>query len=188
MRTDKERLYDEYLAAAARTGDRPALELLAERWQPKLLGHAWRLTGDGDLARDVAQEGWVEILRGLAALDDAAAFPAWGMRIVTRRAARAIRGRQRRRRALEELAREPAAPSQPNKGEHHAEFEAVRAVMARLPPEQKSALGLFYLEEMSVAEIAVALDVPPGTVKTRLMHGRRKLRQKMVEGAQHAQR
>ena len=60
--------------------------------------------------------------------------------------------------------------------------------MARLPSEQKSALGLFYLDEMSVAEIAVALDVPPGTVKTRLMHARRKLRRQIVEGVQHAQR
>lgn len=63
-----------------------------------------------------------------------------------------------------------------NKGEQHAEFNAVLAAMAELPPDQKSALGLFYLEDMSVAEIAVALDVPPGTVKTRLMHARRKLR------------
>jgi RNA polymerase sigma factor (sigma-70 family) len=46
-----------------------------------------------------------------------------------------------------------------------------------LPPEQRSALALFHLEEMSVAEVAVALDVPLGTVKTRLLHARRKLRE-----------
>jgi RNA polymerase sigma-70 factor (ECF subfamily) len=45
-----------------------------------------------------------------------------------------------------------------------------------LPAEQQAAVALFYLEEMSVAEVAVALDVPAGTVKTRLMHARRKLR------------
>jgi RNA polymerase sigma factor (sigma-70 family) len=45
-----------------------------------------------------------------------------------------------------------------------------------LPPDQGSAVALFYLEEMSVAEVAVALNVPAGTVKTRLMHARRKLR------------
>lgn len=179
MRREKERLYDEYLAAAARAGDRPALARLAQRWQPKLLGHAWRLTGDGELARDVAQEAWVEMLRGLVALDDARAFPAWAMRIVTRRAAKAIGRRQRRRQTLEELAREPEASAPVNEGEQSAEFESVLAAMAELPPDQKSALGLFYLEDMSVAEVAVALDVPPGTVKTRLMHARRKLRQSL---------
>ena len=48
--------------------------------------------------------------------------------------------------------------------------------MAELPPDQRSALALFHRQEMSVTEIAIALDVPVGTVKTRLMHARRKLR------------
>ena len=51
----------------------------------------------------------------------------------------------------------------------------LRTAIAELPPEQRSAIALFYFEEMSVAEVAVALDVPAGTVKTRLMHARRKL-------------
>jgi RNA polymerase sigma-70 factor (ECF subfamily) len=45
-----------------------------------------------------------------------------------------------------------------------------------LPGPQRVALALFYIEELSVAEIAIATDVPPGTVKTRLMHARRKIR------------
>lgn len=96
MRDDKERLFDAYLAAAARTGDRRALSQLVDRWQPKFLGHAYRLTGEVELAADMAQEAWVEVMRGIARLDDAAAFPAWAMRIVTRRCTRAIRRRERR--------------------------------------------------------------------------------------------
>jgi RNA polymerase sigma-70 factor (ECF subfamily) len=45
-----------------------------------------------------------------------------------------------------------------------------------LPPGQQAAIALYHLEEMSVAQVAVALDVPAGTVKTRLMHARLKLR------------
>lgn len=56
MRSEKERVYDAYLAAAARVGDRNALGKLAERWHLKLLRHAWRLTGDAELASDVTQE------------------------------------------------------------------------------------------------------------------------------------
>ncbi len=52
----------------------------------------------------------------------------------------------------------------------------LRAALADLPQEQRAAIGLFYLEDLGVAEVAIALNVPAGTVKTRLMHARRKLR------------
>ena len=62
----------------------------------------------------------------------------------------------------------------------------VQAVMATLPPAQRAALSLFHLEDLGVAEISIALDVPPGTVKTRLMHARRKIRARL-EGEPHEQ-
>lgn len=52
----------------------------------------------------------------------------------------------------------------------------MRSAMRELPAEQRAAIALFHLEELSVAEVAVALDVPVGTVKTRLMNARRRLR------------
>jgi RNA polymerase sigma factor (sigma-70 family) len=48
--------------------------------------------------------------------------------------------------------------------------------MSELPIDQRAALGLFYLEGLRIAEIAVALNTTPGTIKTRLMHARNKLR------------
>ena len=94
MRTDKEKALDTYLAAAARTGDRRALGRLAERWHSRLVAHAYRLTSERAQAADAVQDAWTDILRGLPSLDDAAAFPAWAFRIVSRRCARSIRGRQ----------------------------------------------------------------------------------------------
>lgn len=166
-------MLDEYLVASARAGSRPAFERLAERWHPKLRAHAFRLTGDADAALDMAQEGWVEIVRGLKRLDDVAAFPAWAYRIVTRRCARWVRGRQKER----TLAAEYAAESliQPQTGEDA--LERVRRALALLPPEQRAAVALFHLDGLSVAEVALAIDAPIGTVKTRLMHARRKLKQ-----------
>lgn len=172
----REQLLDEYLVASARVGDRKAFELLARRWQGKLLAHAWRLTGDADLAREAAQEGWIEIQRGLGRLRDERAFPAWAYQIVSRRCAREI-GRVRRGRALAvAAAAEPAeASTAPEEGDAPA-MARLRSALAGLPPEQRAAIALFYLEALSVAETAVALNVPAGTVKTRLMHARRKLR------------
>lgn len=177
MRNEKERVYDAYLAASARLGDRQALGRLAERWHPKLLGHAWRLTGDTDLAADVTQEAWTDIIKGVAQLNDTDAFAAWAFRIVTRRCARAIRKRQHQRAGQAALARESGPEAESVSGnEDRAELAIVKAAMAELPPDQRAALGLFYLEDLRIAEIAVALNTAPGTIKTRLMHARRKLR------------
>ena len=176
-RRQTKRILDEYLASAARIGDRKAFARLAERWQPKLLSHAWRLTGDAELARDIVQDAWGDIVKGLAHLDDAAAFPAWSYRIVTRRAADAIRRAQSGRRLKEAVASENGESVQEADDiEQSADASVIRRAMAALPGEQRAAVALFYLQDLSVAEIAAALSVPAGTVKTRLMHARRKLR------------
>lgn len=176
MDRTREQLLDEYLVASARIGDRKAFDLLARRWGKKLLAHAWRLTGDTELAREAAQDGWIEIVRGLGRLRDARAFPAWAFQIVSRRCARLI-GRVRRDRALATAAaseplREPETPEDADPGA----TARLRAALAALPPAQRAAVGLFYLEDLGVAEVAIALNVPAGTVKTRLMHARRALR------------
>ena len=177
MQRDSRRVLGEYLVIAAQTGDRAASGQLARLWQPALLRHALRLTGETELARDTLQDAWIDILRGLGGLSDAAAFPAWAYRIVTRKSAASVRGLQRRRQTGAALAAEPEAADD---GERNAEALAGRGPLARalatLPVEQRTAMALFYIDDFTVAEIAVALSVPAGTIKTRLMHARRKMR------------
>ena len=170
-----ERALDAYLVSASRLGDARALGRLAERWNGRLVAHAWRLLGDHDGAREAAQEGWAEILRGLHGLHDARAFPAWAHRIVSRGCARQIRKAQARRRLVETISNQPEMPAAVS--EVVTDIDRLRAAIRALPAAQRAAVALFHLEEMSVAEVAVALDVPAGTVKTRLMHARRKLRE-----------
>lgn len=174
MARDKERILDAYLVASARLGDREAFGILVRRWNGKLLTHAWRLLRDREGARDAVQESWAEMLRALSRLRDEGAFAAWAYRIVSRRCARHIGRVQGERRLVEEMA---AAPVEDSVAEPSSrDVEAVRRAIMTLPPQQQAAIALFYLEDMSVAEVAVALDVPAGTVKTRLLHARRKLR------------
>ncbi len=171
------RLFDEYLAAAARAGDGDAFARHAERWQPKLFAHAWRLMGEADAARDVVQDAWVDIARGLARLDDASLFPPWAYRIVSRRAAAAIRKHTRARRLGAAFAAETPPPDESaGRMETAADAEPLARAIAGLPPDQRAVVALFYIEDLSVAEIAAAMNVPAGTVKTRLMHARAKLR------------
>ncbi|MEQ1929884.1 MAG: sigma-70 family RNA polymerase sigma factor [Parvularculaceae bacterium] len=176
MAEARNRLLDEFLVAAANAGDRRAFELLVRRWHNKLVAHASRLLGDTERAKDAAQESWVEIVRGLGKLQDERAFPAWAYRIVSRRCARQI-GILRRARALNEavVAQPESLPAESEPTDQSA-LKRLRAAVGALPQEQRAAVALFYFEDMSVAEVAVALDVPAGTVKTRLMHARRKLR------------
>lgn len=174
MARDRERILDAYLVASARLGDRHALDLLVRRWNGKLAAHAWRLLRDQEGAKDAVQEAWAEMVRGLSRLRDDGAFAPWAFRIVSRRCARHIGRLRGQRRLADEMA---AAPVEDGFAEPSSlDVEAVRRAIRTLPPEQQAAIALFYLEDMSVAEVAVALDVPAGTVKTRLMHARRKLR------------
>jgi len=189
VQRSSERIFDEYLVSAALVGDALAWRRLVVRWQPRLLSHAWRVVGDAERARDMVQEAWIDIVRGLARLDDPAAFPAWAFQIVTRRCQRLFRGGARDRRlaeALEPESESESASAASDDPEITADIHQVLAALQSLPAPQRSALALFYLESLSVAEIAVALDVPPGTVKTRLMHARRKLRA-LLEGVGNEQ-
>lgn len=174
------RLEDEYLVLAAQAGDRNAFALLVRRWHPKLVAHAWRLTGDREAATDTTQAAWVEIVRGLPHLRDEKAFPAWAYRIATRRAARFVGSAIASRKLALELAR-----GQPNETEAPAsgigsEYDLKRG-LAALSAAHRAVVALHYHDDLSVAEIAVALDIPAGTVKTRLMHARARLRH-LLEG------
>jgi RNA polymerase sigma factor (sigma-70 family) len=172
----KARALDAFLVASARLGDRRSFSMLVNQWNPRLSAHAWRQLGDAELARDVVQQSWADIVRGLGKLQDDGAFAVWAYRIVSRGCARAIGAAQQRRRLDAALAAEPEVTS-PEPGD----LEGLRAAVRALPPEQRAAVALYHYEELSIAETAVALDVPAGTVKTRLMHARRKLRA-LLEG------
>lgn len=180
-RRDLDRVLDAYLVAAARAGDRRAERDLIARFQPRLLAHAWRLTGDANLAQDAVQEAWLRIAKGLKRLRDDAAFPAFAFQIVTRCCAQAI-GRLKRDRDLSAAVGAEPAP-EARDADRDADLAKVRAAMAALPGDQRAAMALFHFEGFSVAETAAALDVPAGTVKTRLMHAREALRAMLDGGA-----
>ncbi|MFG0286112.1 MAG: RNA polymerase sigma factor [Phycisphaerales bacterium JB039] len=167
---------DELLVLRAQGQDREALGELVGRWHGRLLRHARLLTGDSAGAADVTQEAWVGIVRGLRRLDDPARFGPWAYRIVTRRAADWTAGRQRERRlvrAATELGRQSeAAPDS-----RADEIAQLRQALRALPGDRRAMLALLYLDGASVSLISLIFQIPPGTVKSRLHHARRELRQ-----------
>ena len=174
MTQTQSRLLDEYWVVSAQAGDRDAWNRLAQRWEGRLIAHPRRLLRDPDAAQDAAQIAWGEIVRGLKGLHDARAFPAWAYRITSRACAHRIRDAVQERALKQAFASEPldqaAEPDEPSA------MDALQAAIRQLPAGERAAIALYHFEELRVAEVAVALDVPVGTVKTRLMHARRKLR------------
>ncbi len=172
----QEHVYEEYLVMCAQAGERDAHRQLVALRGPRLLAHATRLLGNREEARDVVQDGWIEILRGLKGLREPRAFASWATRIITRRCARYVDGQIRWRKLGEAMWCEgQIMPDDPNPmgGD---EMRMLRGAIAALPAAQSATIALFHLEEMSVAEVATALDIPRGTVKTRLMHARENLK------------
>jgi len=160
--------YLSYLAGRARLGDGPAFNQLVTLQSPRLFAHAYRLLRNREEARDVVQEAWVEITRSLHKLGDDGAFMPWAYRIVSRRAARMIAHNIKDR----ALARNQPPPPDPP----FTDAAAVRAAIERLPPLQGATIRLFYIEEYSLRDVAMAMDVPEGTVKSRLAHAREQLK------------
>jgi len=167
MPDPRDSLTDELLVMDAQDGDRRAMDRLIRRWQKRLWAHAYRLTGDHDAAWDVTQDGWMAVIKGLGRLHDHARFKPWAYRIVTNK-------------AMDWLKRRPAPrplPAQPPGRQPEPDSdETLSRLLGRLAPARRAVLALYYLDDLSIAEIGAVLRIPTGTVKSRLHHARNELR------------
>ncbi len=173
MRTAED-VHDELLVMGCQDGDGESLIALVNRWQPRLLCHAMRLTREHEAAMDVVQDAWVAIVRGIRRIDDPACFAPWVFRIVTNKCADWTRQRQRQRANFVPLAAEPAT-KEASAEDVKDDVMAVREAISQLSHEQQAILSLFYVEELSIQNIAEALSLPAGTVKSRLHYARNNL-------------
>lgn len=171
-----ERIRDELLVMKCQAGDAKAFEELVDRWQKRLWRHARVVIGDEDAAWDAVQETWGAIVKGIAKLQDAGAFPTWAYRILTSKCSDIIRRKQRQRRVDENLVAEASRPEIPRPDEAH---DALRAAISKLPEEQRALLSLHYAEGYTMNEIAEIMGVAQGTVKAKLFHARDHLRRLM---------
>jgi RNA polymerase sigma-70 factor (ECF subfamily) len=176
---DRQRLYDELLVIRAAQGDRQALATLVARWHERLWRHARRLLGDSDAAWDAVQDAWVAIAAGLRKLADPRRFAPWAYRILTHKCTDALRGRMRRRRLIDAAAALPRDGPPADPGPDHEVRDRLRRAMRALPRDQFITLTLHYVDGFAVAEIAQILEIPDGTVKSRLHHAREQLKRRL---------
>jgi RNA polymerase sigma-70 factor (ECF subfamily) len=156
--------------ADARRGSVPAREALFRRHWPVAWRRAYAVTGRRALADDVAQDALVRAFDRLGDLEDPDRFAAWLGRIVTHRALDALRAESR----LTELGSgESLAVEWVDRIGADGELQAA---VAALPPERRAAIVMRYWLDLTPAEIADALELPVGTVHSRLSRGLRDLR------------
>jgi RNA polymerase sigma-70 factor, ECF subfamily len=149
---------------AAQAGSAAGLEALYRAHWPRAYRAAYLVVHDAAGAEDIAQEAFLAAIRALHRFDRRRPFGPWLHRIVVNRAidwarARRLRGEVE---ADDSLAADPASP---------AELPELARLLAQLPPEQRAVIVLRHLLEYTPGEIAELLDLPRGTVNSRLRRG-----------------
>jgi RNA polymerase sigma-70 factor (ECF subfamily) len=164
---------DPRLVERARDGDADAYAHLALDVSDRLYGVALRILRDADAAADALQAALVAIWRDLPALRDLDRFEAWSYRVLIRCCQADRRRAKRSIIALELMPHDAAAPDTQTSV---ALRDELAQAFRTLSDEQRAVLVLLYYRDLTLAEIAEALNISIGTVKSRLHYARQAMR------------
>ena len=166
---------DDELVAAAQSGDRAALDTLLRRHLDLIHAVCSRLAGNPADAADATQEALIAIVRGLPRFDQRAAPRTWMYRVATTACLDELRRRGRRPRlGLDDAMAERADPAPPL-DRSVTDRLTLDDALARLPEEFRVAVVLRDVQCMDYAQIAEVLQIPIGTVRSRIARGRQAL-------------
>ncbi len=164
---------DNELAARAASGDRRALETLLDRHADRIHAICRRVLGHPEDALDATQEAMIAVARGIGRFDGRSSFTTWLYRVSTNAALDEGRRKSRRPVPVEELP-EPAGGGSSVESRVSSRIDVDTALQS-VPEEFRVAVVLRDLCDLDYAEIATVLDIPPGTVRSRIARGRRVL-------------
>lgn len=188
MSEEKEKLTD--WAVGALNGDREALERLLAALRPRFVRFVLRHTGDADLAEEVAQETLVKIYEKMENVRDPKAFEGWAFQV----ASNSLRDYFRKSKRTEEMKERLAdyvlttnPMEDPAKWAAQNELtEMLGWTISRMDEKHRIVLQLHEIEGMDHAAIAEALDIPEGTVWSRLYYARKTLRDTLKKQSESA--
>lgn len=175
--------------------DGETLEAMVRRWYSQLFAYAFQLVQDPHLAQDLVQEAFLRLIRHAAEIRHPDGVRPWLYRVLTRLAHDWVRSPARREqpaafdpvRGIGEGFPGNKVPSPAERVEQREERRRVAQVLARLPEAQRLVVILRFYHELSLSEIAQVLDIPVGTVKSRLHHGLHALRT-LIKEAEEGQK
>jgi RNA polymerase sigma-70 factor (ECF subfamily) len=186
---------DRAIIEAAQKGDRTAFRRLVERHQRRAFAIALGMVRDENDARDLVQEAFLRVYRGLDRFQGGSSFFTWFYRIVTNLAIDFMRKPGRKEaehddaRTQLDAADEADFPfvsridgAEPLDAVHRQELAArLRAALDALPPYHRGVVLMREVEGMSYEEMAQAMNVSKGTIMSRLFHARQKLQRALAD-------
>jgi RNA polymerase sigma-70 factor (ECF subfamily) len=166
------------LIASARQGDEAAWEALVRQYQEAVFRLAYLLLGDADEAEDVAQEAFIRAFRALDRFDTTRPLRPWLLQITANLARNERRAMGRYLGALTRLIWTDSKPmsSTEDQSIEHLESQRLWQVVQRLNSADQEVIYLRFFLELPEAEMAAALQVAPGTIKSRLHRALSRLR------------
>lgn len=171
------------LGAVAR-GDMHALEALFRKYQAGVYQTALGVTRDPQVAEEVLQDTFFRLYRYAGRLDGSLPLAPWLYRVAINLCYNRLKGLRAWTDSFHELAERlfmPSSASPERAAERNELQEVVQAALADLDVKHRVVLVLYYLNDYSVQEIASIIAVPEGTVKSRLFHARKLMRQRLEQ-------
>lgn len=161
------------LVLEAQSGNKKAFECLITYLHPQLINFACNLSGNHELAKDAVQDVWISMSKKLSKLEDPRAFKSWIFRALRWRVLDLIKAKSYQFQPIEDTNLSVALD------ESVIEQQQLRKMIEKLPDRDRSVIYLFYLVELPLAEIAQVMEIPLGTVKSRLNRSRASLQQQL---------
>lgn len=183
----KQRSEDELLIDRIKGGDKDALDILIRKYEERAYRYAFRLTRDSEQAGDVVAESFLRVYNALKNFRGQSAFGTWLYRIVTN----CYLDSKKRDKSHNDVSLDTPVDvgngelgmqfadtgmSPEDYSERNARDEVLQEGLSHLPEYQRAMIVMYHLESLSYEEIAQALDLPIGTVKSRLNRARQALK------------
>jgi RNA polymerase sigma-70 factor (ECF subfamily) len=173
---------DQELILQLQEGSLEALGQLYDHYQLLVYRTALAVTGDSDAAADLLQDVFLRLYRFAENIDPGRPLEPWLYRMTTNLAYTYVKRRRRWLGPVEELVdwiTEPGKNSPIEEIEQNEEWQPVQRAISRLPLPQRIVIVLYYLNDLSLQEIAQITEIPVGTVKSRLHYGRQSLKKSL---------
>ena len=170
---------DAWLALRCQLGESQAFRELVSEFERPLAYFVTKMIGDQDAAWDVLQLVWIRSFRQIKRLQNPEQLRAWLYGIAHGLSVDHLRKRDSLRRIEREYAEEHPEEIDDKATFTTEEIAAVHQALDQLDLRLREVLTLYFMEELSIAEVAGIVGVPEGTVKSRLFHARQALRERL---------
>jgi RNA polymerase sigma-70 factor (ECF subfamily) len=167
---------DQTAIGRCRAGDKDAFRHVVEHYQAEAIGHAVAILGNREDALDAVQEAFIDAFKSIDRIDLTRPFYPWFYVSLRNRCYKLAAGRRRR----ETSSSDEMEILAPSSGLRPEETMLLEQAMLELSPTDREIITLRHLDGLSYDELAARLEVPAGTIMSRLFHARKKLRDKLA--------